>query len=409
MAARGSGGKARFAVLDPALARGRCVALAAALASAVAVAGCSGTSTGPPSNGDPPDDGDLDLSAEVVASGLENPLHLTSPPGDDRLFVVEQPGRIRVVDGGTLLAEPFLDITGQVTSGGEQGLLSVAFHPEFSTNGRFYVNYTGPDGGTRVERYLVSGDPNRADPASAKLILEQGQPFSNHNGGLLTFGPDGMLYVGLGDGGGAGDPEENGQDRSTLLGSILRIDVDGGDPYAVPPDNPFVGQSGRRGELWAWGLRNPWRFAFDPPSGRLYVADVGQSSWEEVNAVPADEGGLNYGWNVMEGAHCFQAPSCDQSGLVLPVLEYGHDPECSVTGGHVYRGTAIPELAGHYFYADLCAGWVRSFRLEDGDATDRRQWALGDLGPVFSFGVDDRGELYVLSGDGTVYRLVDAG
>lgn len=351
-----------------------------------------------------------DLRLQRIATGFSGPVHLTAPPGDGRLFVVEQPGRIRIIRDGALLATPFLDITAKVGSGGERGLLGLAFHPSFATNGFFFVDYTNRDGDTRVERYTVSPDPDRADPASAKLILAVDQPFSNHNGGLVAFGPDGMLYIGLGDGGGGGDPRDNGQNRGTLLGSLLRIDVDRGDPYTIPADNPFVGTAGARGEIWAWGLRNPWRFAFDRPAGRLFIADVGQNAWEEVNAVDAAVGGLNYGWNVMEAAHCYPGGSgCDRSGLVLPVLEYGHGDGCSITGGFVYRGAAIPSIQGHYFYADYCRGWVRSFRLSGDQAVDRTEWPFGEIGQVLSFGEDAAGELYVLAssgGTGSVYRLV---
>lgn len=376
-------------------------------ASVVLLAACpsSGTGPDPGTPGDPPE-----LTAEVVASGLSNPLHLAAPPGDDRLFIVEQPGRIRIVRDGQLLDAPFLDLTAQVESGGERGLLSVAFHPDFASNGHVYVDYTeAGTGDTRVERYTVSAaDPDSADPTSGKLILEVAQPASNHNGGQLEFGPDGMLFVGLGDGGGAGDPNGNGQDPSTLLGSLLRLDVDGGDPYGIPSDNPFVGDPGGRDEIWAWGLRNPWRYAFDPVDGVLYVADVGQSAWEEVNAVDADQGGVNYGWNVLEGESCYEPPDgCDRTGLTVPVLVYANDDAtCSVTGGRVYRGEVLPGLRGHYFYGDFCAGWVRSFRLSGGDVTEEREWPLGDLGRILSFGEDADGELYVLSTDGNVYRLV---
>jgi glucose/arabinose dehydrogenase len=378
-----------------------------AFASPLLLAACGDGGTGP----DPPDDGPGELDAEVVASGLSSPLHLTAPPGDPRLFVVEQPGRIRIVRDGQLLEEPFLDITDRVRSGGERGLLSVAFPPDYADNGHFYVDYTAEadEGGTRVERYTVSAsDPDSADPTPDQLILSVDQPFTNHNGGQLAFGPDGMLYVGLGDGGGAGDPEGNGQDPSTLLGSLLRLDVDPttSEPYTIPPDNPFVGREGRD-EIWAWGLRNPWRYAFDPVDGLLYIADVGQNDWEEVNAVAADSGGVNYGWNVLEGESCFEPPEdCDRTGLTEPVLVYENNGNCSVTGGRVYRGDAVPELRGHYVYADLCAGWVRSFRLSDGEVTDEREWPLGDLGSILSFGEDADGELYVLSSDGNVYRLV---
>ncbi len=216
-----------------------------------------------------------------------------------------------------------------------------------------------------------------------------------------------MLYIGFGDGGAGGDPQGNGQNVNTLLGALLRIDVDGGDPYAVPPDNPFVGRSGAD-EIWAYGLRNPWRFAFDRAAGRVYVADVGQDAWEEVNAVAAGEAAVNYGWNVMEGRHCFGSATCGRTGLTLPVLEYDHSQGCSIIGGYVYRGAAIPAIRGHYFYSDFCTGFLRSFRFTGGAVTDEREWDVGPLGRVLSFGEDAAGELYILSGNGNVYRLVEA-
>ena len=353
----------------------------------------------------------MDLAVELVADGLDDPVHLTAPAGDARLFVVEQAGRIRVIAGGALLAAPFLDIGSQVLSGGERGLLSVAFHPDYASNGFFYVNYTRePDGATRVERYEVTADPSVADPNSALELLTVSQPFSNHNGGLNAFGPDGMLYIGLGDGGNGGDPDGNGQDSTTLLGSILRIDVDGGVPYAVPPDNPFVGRAGAD-EVWAYGLRNPWRFSFDRMTGDLYVADVGQFEWEEINFTPfTSAAGLNYGWNVMEGQHCFDpSQGCSTTGLVLPVLEYGHvGGNCSVTGGHVYRGAAMPEIQGHYFYSDFCTGFLRSFRVTGSGIADQAEWDVGVLGNVTSFGEDSAGELYIVARQGSVFRLVEA-
>ncbi len=267
------------------------------------------------------------------------------------------------------------------------------------------MNYTDDDGDTRIERFRVSSDPNVADDASSQLVLGIQQPFGNHNGGMLAFGPDRMLYIGAGDGGGSGDPFDHGQNTGTLLGSILRIDVDRGTPYAIPPDNPFAGTAGRRGEIWAYGLRNPWRFSFDGGSGTLWIADVGQNRWEEINVRPVNEGGLNYGWNLMEGAHCFTS-GCDPSGLVLPAHEYDHGQGCSVTGGYVYRGNAIPAIRGHYFYGDYCAGWVRSFRW-DGAVRDARQWEFGSIGNILSFGEDAARELYVLSSDGRVYRIVE--
>jgi len=350
------------------------------------------------------------LTVVEVADGLSSPLYLTSPPGDSRLFVVEQAGRIRIIKNGTLLAKPFLDITSRVSSGGERGLLSVAFHPSYATNGLFFVNFTDLAGNTHVERFTVSSDPDVADPATSKLILTVVQPFANHNGGLNVFGPDGMLYIGLGDGGSGGDPFGNGQSRGTLLGKILRIDVDHGDPYAIPSGNPFVGQAGARGEIWALGLRNPWRLAFDRAGGLLYVADVGQDRFEEVDVVPAARAGLNYGWNTMEASTCFLAATCNQDGLEQPVLVYGHtNGACSITGGYVYRGTAIPEIAGRYFYSDYCAGFLRSFHYDNGVAGEQRSWDVGNIGSVTSFGEDASGELYITSSNGRVYRLARGG
>ena len=349
---------------------------------------------------------DLRLTARTIAAGLESPVHVAAPANDSRLFVVEQVGRIRVVRDGELLEQPFLDITDRVSAGGERGLLSVAFHPAYSQNGWFYVNYTDLDGHTNVERYTAAGGADAADRGSGHRILFVEQPFANHNGGLVAFGPDGMLYVGMGDGGSAGDPHDNAQNLNTLLGKLVRLDVDGGDPYAVPADNPFADSPAPRSLIWAYGLRNPWRFSWDTDADLLFLADVGQNRFEEVNAEPADDAGLNYGWDVMEASHCFEPDSgCDRSGLVLPVHEYDHDEGCSVTGGHVYRGDAIPALRGHYFYADWCGGWIRSFRLDaDGGTGDHRTWEVGDIGRVTSFGLDAAGELYV-TGESTVYRL----
>jgi hypothetical protein len=349
---------------------------------------------------------------EVVATGLADPVYLTAPPGaSDGLFIVERGGRIRVVRDGSLLATPFLDIKARVGSaGGEQGLLSMAFHPDYDANGDFYVDYTDTGGDTRIVRYTVSANPDVADADSDVTVLSVPQPFSNHNGGLVAFGPDGMLYVGLGDGGAANDPDGNGQDPSTLLGSLLRLDVDGAPPYTVPPDNPFVDDPQARPEVWAYGLRNPWRFSFDRVTGDLYIADVGQGAREEISFQPASSDGReNYGWDVMEGSVCIDPPSgCDQGGLTLPVHDYTHADGCSVTGGYVYRGEDFPELEGRYFYADFCRTWIRSFRVDGGDAVDLRDHSeeLGPVPSVSSFGEDGRGELYVVSLAGTVYRIV---
>jgi glucose/arabinose dehydrogenase len=346
------------------------------------------------------------LAVEVVATGLNSPLALTAPDGDSRQFVVEQSGRIRIVRD-TLLTQPFLDISGIVQSGGERGLLGLAFHPSYAANGFFYVNHTDSNGDTRVVRYSVSGDPDVADPASASTILQVAQPFGNHNGGSLVFGPDGMLYIGLGDGGNGGDPLGHGQDSTTLLGSILRIDVDGASPYAIPSDNPFAGHASARPEIWAYGLRNPWRFSFDEVADQVYIGDVGQGQWEEIDVVARiTPNAYNFGWNPTEGAHCFLSPGCDMSGFTLPVFEYDHNEGCSVAGGHVYRGSAISGLQGTYFYSDFCAGWLRSFRLSGGAATEPQEWDVAIAGQILSLGEDANGELYVLSDNGTVYRLV---
>lgn len=356
----------------------------------------------------PPPAGD-ETELELVAEGLASPLYLTAPVGDDRLFIVEQAGTIRIIRDGALLPTPFLDLRAQVTSGGEQGLLGLAFHPGYGANGWFFVNYTDANGDTRIERYQVSADPDRADPASARLVLAIDQPATNHNGGMLAFAPDGALWIGTGDGGGSG-AAQNAQDLSSLLGKILRIDIDSAEPYAVPADNPFVGVAGARPEIWAYGLRNPWRFSFDVAAADVYIADVGQNTWEEVNAVPISQRGANYGWPILEGTHCYGATQCSTTGITLPVLEYNHDDgSCSVTGGYVYRGDAIPDLRGHYFYSDFCSGWVRSFRLAGTATTDEQEWDVGEIGSVLSFGEDAASELYVLtrsSAGGRVWKFV---
>lgn len=353
---------------------------------------------------DPDPEPGLRLELHLVVDGLTAPVHVAAPAGDPRLFVVEQSGRIRIVSGGTLLPTPFLDLGGEASFGGERGLFSMAFHPDYLSNGRFFVNYTNADGDTRVVRFEVGADPNVADPGSATVILAVDQPFSNHNGGHLLFGPDGMLYIPLGDGGSAGDPQGNGQDPSTLLGSVLRIDVDAGAPYAIPPDNPFVGQAGLRPETWLWGVRNPWRVAFDEAGGgSLYVADVGQGAWEEVTVVGPEAGGANLGWNETEGTRCFQGTACTPEDFTLPQLEYDHGEGCSITGGDVYRGS-VAELRGVYFYSDFCGGWIRSFRFAGAAATERTEWDVASVGNVRSFGEDGAGEMYVAAGN-AVYRI----
>ena len=366
------------------------------------VAGCSSGTDSSGSITSPPN---LTLRLQEVASGLSSPVYLTAPPGDARMFVVEQPGRIRIIENGQLLPTPFLDISSRVLSGGERGMLSVAFHPQYRTNGVFFVYFTGPSGEIRVERFTVSSNPDVANAGSAKVILTIPHPRSNHNGGLALFGPDGMLFLGTGDGGG-GDPDLNGQNQTTLLGKILRIDVTHGDPYSIPPENPFFGRTDARPEIWALGLRNPWRFAFDSTDDNLYIADVGQDAIEEVNVVPLSRARVNYGWNVLEGSTCYNSSSCSRQGFQLPVLEYTHsNGQCSITGGFVYRGSALPEIAGAYFYADYCAGWVKSFRYT-GSVTDSRQWDVGSVGSITSFGEDASHELYLTSSNGRVYKFV---
>jgi glucose/arabinose dehydrogenase len=372
---------------------------------------CVGWACGNDGPAAPPDgSGEVTLRAQQVVEGLSSPVYLTAPSGDARLFIVEQSGRIRVVKGGALLATPFLDITSRVVSGGERGLLSMVFDPAYATNGRFYVYYTGAQGDIFVDRFTVSSNPDVANTTSDRVITIQHRANSNHNGGLLLFGPDGMLYLGVGDGGGAGDVPNNAQNTDVLLGKILRLNV-ASLPYTIPAGYPFVGQAGAD-EIWAYGLRNPWRYAFDAPSDgtpRLYIADVGQGAREEVNVVDASAAGRNYGWRLMEGTQCYNPSSgCNQSGLTLPVIEYDHGQNggCSITGGFVYRGAAIPEVKGHYFYSDYCSGFLRSFRLSGGTAADPRDWSIGDVGGVTSFGVDGAGELYMLSSNGRVYRLM---
>ena len=382
-----------------------------------------GTATGPtdPSptvNGSPPapdptsaaPDGPVGVSLRPVADGLEAPVAVAHVvDGSGRLYVVEQAGRIRLLEpDGSLRTDPYLDISERVGSGGERGLLGLAFHPEFPQDDRLFVNYTETDGDTVISSFR--GDAEGAAPGSEEALIRVDQPFPNHNGGQVAFGPDGFLYLGLGDGGGGGDPFGNGQRTDTLLGKILRIDVDartGGRPYAIPRDNPFAGGDGGRPEIWATGLRNPWRFSFDRETGDLFVGDVGQEQWEEVDVLPAGTGaGANLGWNVMEGSDCFEAESCDRDRLLLPVTEYDHSQGCAVVGGHVYRGERWPALAGSYLYGDACSGFV--WTLDAGAAVEgrgrpRRVLDTGLL--ISSFGEDEAGELYVADLAGGVYRV----
>jgi len=382
----------------------RMIRLLCLSAAVLSVAACHSDSTGPGDGGLP---AGLTLKLDpFISTGLSAPVFLSQPLNDGRIFVVEQGGRIRLIRNGVLQTTPFLDITSRVLSGGERGLLSVAFHPNYATNHFFYVYFTTQtNGDIRVERFTTTSNPDVADPTTSKLIITAAHSqFANHNGGLLSFGPDGMLYAGLGDGGGGGDPLGNGQNFNSLLGSLLRLDVDHGDPYAIPADNPFVNQANHRGEIWAKGLRNPWRYAFDATTSLLYIADVGQNLHEEVDVVGTNQGGLNYGWNIMEGATCYNATSCNQTGLTLPIIDYTHSGgACSITGGYVYRGSAIPGIRGHYFYSDYCAGFIKSFRYSNGAAVDQKDWGL-TTPFVTSFGLDFAGEMYVMSGD-TILKL----
>lgn len=360
------------------------------------------------------------LTTVRVASGLDAPVQYVHPPGDPRGFIVEQPtGMIRILEDGQLRGTPFLDIGDKIRAGGERGLLGLAFHPDYARNGFFFVNYTNNSSDTTIERYRVSGDPYVADPSSGQVILEVDQPFSNHNGGGLAFGPDGYLWIGTGDGGSAGDPGNRAQNIENLLGKMLRIDVDGESPYAIPPDNPFVGIPGAD-EIWSVGLRNPWRFAFDRSTGDLWIGDVGQNLWEEIDMEPAGApGGLNYGWRRMEGAHCFNPPvGCNPLGdLVLPVHEYRHQfrppVRCSVTGGCVYRGSAVPSFQGEYVFGDYCSGEVWTFRLKDGEQVDFRD-RTDELAPgvgkiiddLVDFGQDAEGEVYIVDLGGEIYKII---
>jgi glucose/arabinose dehydrogenase len=353
---------------------------------------------------------------EIIASGLDQPLQVThAGDGSGRLFVVERSGLIRILDGGTVLAEPFLDARPLVTTaGGEQGLLGLAFHPEYVSNGLLYVDYTRiEDGATVVARYVVSDtNSNAVAPASATTILTVAQPYANHNGGQLAFGPDSYLYVGLGDGGSAGDPDENAQDVTTLLGSILRIDVDRGMPYRIPADNPFAGTAGR-GEIWDYGLRNPWRFSFDRLTGDLYIGDVGQGAWEEIDYHAAGApGGLNFGWDCREGTHDYEfTAECSTADLVDPIAEYSHTEGRSVTGGFVYRGAAYPSLQGRYFFADFIEGklWSMGKTGTNPDTWSAPNLELDTSLRISSFGEDEDGELYIVDYSGGTVRRVDLG
>lgn len=344
----------------------------------------------------------------LVEGVFNRPLYLAHA-FDERLFVVEQPGTVRIINDGQLLDTPFLDIRDRVGSTQlEQGLLSIAFHPDYQENGRFFAYYTDKSGNVHISSFKVSPEnADFADAGSETILLSVDQPYPNHNGGQLKFGPDGYLYAGIGDGGSANDPLGSGQNPATLLGTLIRLDVDqASGSYAIPPSNPFVATDDRLNEVWAYGLRNPWRFSFDRLTGDLYIADVGQNIWEEVNFQTANgTGGENYGWNILEGTHCFNADSCDKSGLELPIFEYDHSEGCSVTGGYVYRGDQFLSLYGNYFVADFCSGNI--WRLFPGteDSWSSAKVLDSDL-VISSFGEDVNGELYITVHDqGSVFQI----
>jgi glucose/arabinose dehydrogenase len=343
-----------------------------------------------------------------VVQGLELPVDIQNAgDGSGRLFIVEKRGRILIRQNGQLLPTPFLDIINEAGSQhNEQGLLGLAFHPKYAENGLFFVNYTDKNGNTVIARFQVSaGDPNRADPMSEVDLMHIDQPYANHNGGGLAFGPDGYLYIGLGDGGSAGDPHGNGQNLQTQLGKLLRIDVDHGDPYAIPPDNPFIGIG--MPEIWAYGLRNPWRFSFDTLTGNLYIADVGQDAWEEVDLVPAGTaGGLNFGWNYMEGTHSYQGQPLVNLQLTSPIAEYSHADGCSVTGGYVYRGVDLPEWQGIYLYGDYCSGNIWGL-ITTGQAGPQTRLLFTTGAQISTFGLDEAGEIYLVDyGTSAILQLV---
>jgi glucose/arabinose dehydrogenase len=359
------------------------------------------------------------IKLEPVVDGLDSPVDVAWRSNDaGSLFVVEQTGQIRIVRDGKLLEHPFLDISDLVTAGGEQGLLGLAFLPT-AVAGRFFVYYTARDGQQTVASYDTAGDDaDRADPATARIWLTMPDQFANHNGGSLVFGPDGFLYIGTGDGGGGGDPLDSGRHLDTLLAKVLRIDVSGepagsGTAYRIPPDSPFVDTSGARPEIWLTGLRNPWRIHFDRANGDLWIADVGQGSWEEIDVVRAGQKGLDFGWNILEGAHCFRdATPCDRSGLTMPVAEYDHDLGCSVSGGAVYRGSVFPALGGWYFLSDYCSGtfWaVNAATASSDDTITPAQVATSDHS-ISAIADDAAGELFATDlSKGSLLRIELAG
>ncbi len=378
----------------------------AAVVGAVAVALLAGGIVAAPASALP------SIGLRLVASGLDQPDFVSGAgDGSGRLFVVEQTGRVRIVKGSTVLATPFLDLHSLVSCCGERGLLGLAFHPEYATNGKLYVDYTDVNGNTVVAEYRRSASSvDRADPATARVLLRVTQPYENHNGGMLAFGPDGYLYVGLGDGGSGGDPGNRAQSTSTLLGKILRIDVDGTTStkaYRIPASNPYVGTTGLD-EIWLRGVRNPWRFSFDRRTGDLWIGDVGQDAWEEVDHLTHASGGgrgANLGWRQMEASHCYVS-GCTRTGKTLPVAEYSHaGGRCAITGGYVYRGQVVGSLSGRYVFGDFCSGDVFLVGGTSGSVAGATGILATGLN-ISSFGEDDAGELYVVDLNGRLYRIV---
>jgi glucose/arabinose dehydrogenase len=393
----------------------RGISIVALLALSTVLLECGSSSSSPapaapaPPAAPPAPSGPLVLTLTPVLSGLNSPVDLqNAADGTGRLFVVEQQGQIRIVSNNSLVPTPFLDITSLVDFGGEKGLLGLAFHPAYTQNRRFFVNYDRVASGQMqtviAEFQTLASNPNQADPNSQRILFTVNQPFPNHKGGQLAFGPDGFLYIGLGDGGSAGDPLGNAQNRRVLLGKMLRIDVDHTSPglqYAIPSDNPFL-NGVDRGEVWAYGLRNPWRFSFDVSSGRLFAADVGQDKFEEIDIL---QKGGNFGWNIMEGLHCFKPSSgCNMTGLILPITEYDHSQGDAVIGGYVYRGAAIPRLSGTYLFSDFESGTIWGLTENSSGQWTRSQLIAGGRN-ISSFGRDEAGELYVLDYSGSLLRI----
>ena len=358
-----------------------------------------------------------------VASGLHRPVYATAPPGDSRLFILEQQGVIKILENGQINSTPFLDIhtlIPVVSGNDERGLLGMTFDPNFATNGYFYLDYDDLSSNTIIVRYSVSGNPDVADPNSADILWTITQPYTNHKGGTLLFSPvDHYLYIGMGDGGSEGDPQHRGQDTTTVLGKMVRIDVSSGQGYSIPPTNPFYGHPGMRQEIWAIGVRNPYRWSFDRATGDMWVGEVGQSSWEEIDYAPGnDHGGENYGWSIMEGKHCYNPSNgCDSTGLHDPIWEYSHANGCAIVGGYVYRGASIPSYQGAYFFSDFCSSKIWSLRYDGHQVTEfldhTTELAPGGgltISAVSGFGEDGFGELYIVcrgSGtDGQVFKIV---